>query len=83
MRQLRNGRWVLLLPRGSWGAGAGSCWRTEEADPKCVLSQLPPLGTGHVRFKIPGPKGLNTLRQVLNEEPVGPGSREGLENTAV
>lgn len=51
----------------------------QEADPKYILSPLPPLGTGHRRFKIPGPKGLETLRPVLNEEPVGLGNKGSLE----
>lgn len=51
--------------------------------PKDILSPSPPLGTGHTRFKIPGPKGLSTLRPFLTRESAGLGTKGASENTAV
>lgn len=77
-------QWVLLVARKFTGSRvAPDGLLRQEADPKYVLSPLPPLGTGHMRFKIPGPKGLSTLRPVLTGEPAGPGSKGASENTAV
>lgn len=52
-------QWVLLVAKKrSQGAKAGSRWLTEAGSrPQRCLSPLPALGTGHVRFKTPGPKG--------------------------
>lgn len=77
-------QWVLFVVRKFMGSRvAPDGLLRQEADPKYILSPLPPLGTGHTRFKIPGPKGLSTLRPVLTGEPAGLGSKGASENTAV
>lgn len=84
MRRLRVFSGFSLSPESSRGAEwLLMAYSGRKQTPKYILSPLPPLGTGHMRFKIPSPKGLSTLRTFLTGESAGLGSKGAFENTAV